>query len=141
MPAVANIVINDAEATPVAHTFEPAKTTADYAFWEDRDVGIYIGNKKLTLQLTRPSGNGNVGNRNLRLMVKLDIPRMEVLSNSTVSGIAPAPTVAYRSTAEIMFTLPERSTAQERKNLRSMLAQALGNSQIADAIDKLSVPY
>lgn len=141
MAAIANIVINDGEATPVAHTFEPAKTTADYAFWEDRDAGIYIGNKKLTVQLSRPSGNGNVGNRNLRVMIKIEVPRMETLSNSTVSGIMPAPTVAYRSVAEMNFTLPERSTLQERKNLRAFVAQLMGNGQIADVIDKLSIPY
>lgn len=142
MAAIGNIVVNDGEATPVAHTFEPAKTTADFAFWEDRDAGIYIGNKKVTVQLTRPQGNGNVGNRNLKLLIKLEIPRLEVTSNSTVTGIAPAPTVAYRLVGEMMFTIPERSTAQERKNLRTMMHLMLsGNAQIADAIDKLSVPY
>lgn len=141
MPAISNVAIQDGEATPVTHTFEPAKTTADYAFWEDRDAGIYIGNKKLTLVLSRPQGNGNIGNRNLKLTMKLEIPRMQTLSNSTVSGIMPAPTVAYRHVADVTFTFPERGTMQERVNLRVLLRSALSNVQITDAIDKLAIPY
>jgi hypothetical protein len=141
MPAISNIVISDGEATPVAHTFEPARTAADIAFYEDRDAGIYIGNKKITVQMDRPQGNGNVGNRNLKLRVKLEMPRLETLSNSTASGITPAPTVAYRLVAEILFTLPERSTAQERKNLRTLLRNLTGDPQVVDAVEKLAVAY
>lgn len=140
MPAIASITANDGETPAVSHTFEPAKTTADYAFWEDRDAGIYVGNKKLTLELIRPKGNGNVGNRNLQLKVRLELPRLEVLGNSS-SGITPPPTVAYRLAAEIVYTLPERSTQQERKNLRALTANLISSLQFTDAVEKLAIPY
>lgn len=141
MPAIASIAVQDGEATPVTHTFEPAKTTADYALYEDRDAGIYIGNKKFTMTLDRPTGNGNVGNRNLKLRLKLEVPRLEVLSNSTVSGIAPAPTVAYRHVAELVMTLPERGSKQERINVRALFRNILGHAQVLGAIDDLSIAY
>jgi hypothetical protein len=141
MPAVANVVILDGETTPVSHTFEPAKTTADYVLYEDRDAGIYIGNKKLVVTITRPQGNGNVGNRNVKVNVRLEVPRLENVSNSTVTGIAPAPTVAYRHMGDVTFTCPERGTKQERINLRALFRSALGHAQVMDAIDNLAVAY
>lgn len=141
MPAVSSVSINDGAATPVAHVFEPAKATADLVLYEDRDAGIYIGNKKLTMSITRPSGNGNVGNRNIKMHLKLEVPRLETVSNSTVSGIAPAPTIAYRQTAEVVFTFSERGTIQERIDLRVLLRNALANLQVTSSLDTLSIPY
>lgn len=141
MSAIANIVVNDGLATPVAHTFAPAKTQADMAVLEDRISGIYIGYNRLTYQLTRPTGSSNGATRNLKLSIKIETPKLEVVSNSTVSGISPAPTISYRPVAEVLATFPERSTLQDRKDLLAFLKNVLANAFSTDAFEKFELPY
>lgn len=141
MSAIANIVINDGQATPVAHTFAPAKTVSDFALLEDRASGVYIGYNKLTFALTRPTGPSKEATRNLKLSIKIETPKMEVVSNSTISGILPAPTVSYRPVAELVCTIPERSSLQDRKDLQALMKNLLANSFVTDAFEKFELPY
>lgn len=141
MAAIANMVINDGQATPVANTFAPAKTQADYALLEERSAGIYIGFKKLTLKLTRPTSASQSATRNLKLSVKIETPKLETVSNNTISGIAPAPTISYRPVAELLVTFPERCSLQDRKDLQAFMKNALSNSFVTDAFEKYELPY
>jgi hypothetical protein len=141
MGAIANIVINDGQGTPVAHTFAPAKTEADYALLEDRSAGIYIGFNKLTFSLTRPNGPSQQATRNLKLSIKIETPKLEVVSNSTVSGISPAPTISYRPVVELVATFPERSSLQDRKDLQAYIKNVLSNAFVTDAFEKFELPY
>lgn len=141
MAAIANIVINDGQTTPVAHTFAPAKTQADMALLEDRTAGIYIGYNKLTFMLTRPTGPSKEATRNLKLSVKIETPKLETVSNNTVSGIAPAPTISYRPVVELICTFPERSSLQDRKDLQAYIKNVLSNSFVTDAFEKYELPY
>lgn len=141
MPAIANVVINDGQTTPVAHTFQPAKSTADYSMYEDRILGQYIAFPRLHLTMVRPSGGeSKVANRDLKVVCLLDVPELETLGNSD-SGLTPAPTVAYRGKVKVEFTLPMRATAQQRKNLRAYMVNALQNAVLVDAVDNLSMPW
>lgn len=142
MAAIANIVLNDAQATPVAHTFAPAKTPSDGALWEDRSASQYIGFNKLTMTLTRPNGPTNTtANRNLKLNIKLETPKLENVTNSTVSGIAPAPTVSYRPVLDVTVTCPERCSLQDRKDLQKYALQLFSNSFVTDLFEKYEVAY
>lgn len=141
MSAIANIVINDGQGTPVAHTFAPAKTQADWALLEDRAAGLYIGYNKLTFDLKRPTGESRQASRNLKLSIKVETPKLEVVSNSTVSGIAPAPTISYRPTAELVVTFPERCSLQDRKDLQAYIKNLLSNTFVTDAFEKYELPY
>ncbi len=141
MSAIANVVINDGQGTPVAHTFAPAKTQADWALLEDRTAGIYIGYNKLTFSLTRPSGDSRSASRNLKLSVKIETPKLENVTNSTISGIAPAPTISYRPVVELIATFPERCSLQDRKDLQAYLKNALSNAFVTDAFEKYELPY
>jgi len=146
MAAIANIVINDGLATPVAHTFAPAKTQADMALLEDRTSAsnpaqLYIGFNKLTMTLVRPTGNSGSATRNIKASIKIETPKLETVSNSTVSGIAPAPTVSYRPVAELMLTLPERCSLQDRKDLQAFLKNLLSNTFVTDLFEKYELPY
>lgn len=141
MAAIANIVLNDAQATPVAHTFAPAKTQADMAVLEDRSAGVYIGFNKLTFMLSRPQGASKTSNRNLRLVIRVETPKMEVVSNNTISGISPAPTVSYRPVAELSITFPDRCSLQDRKDLQKYVLQLLSNSFVTNAVENYELPY
>lgn len=141
MPQIGNIVLADAQATPVTHTFAPAKTQADMALLEDRSAGLYVGYGKLMFSLTRPQGASKTSNRNLRLQIRVETPKLEVVSNNTVSGISPAPTVSYRPVAVLEMTFPDRCSLQDRKDLQKYLIQLLQNSFVTSAFEDYELPY
>lgn len=67
MGAVTNIVINDAQATPVAHTFVPLAPDAKGVWWfEDQSPASPIGYKRISLSLTRPPVGVAGENSNIR---------------------------------------------------------------------------
>lgn len=143
MAQIANIVLNDAATTPVAHTFSPSRqgffNGLDVAEYEDRasNTGIPVGFYRFSLNVSRP----NRDRKSYRIALKLSIPVMEVTSNSTVSGIAPAPTVAYTPLAQVEVVIPDRASQQSRKDLRKMLYEALASSAVVSAIENLDFPH
>jgi hypothetical protein len=142
LSAIANIVLNDAAATPVAHTFNPSRQGlvggSQVAEYEDRVVnaGIPVGFFRLNLDFSRPQPQ----RRSYRIKLKLETPVLENTSNSTVTGIAPAPTVSYVPLAQVDVVIPERASLQVRKDLRKMLYEALNNAQVVSAIENLDPP-
>lgn len=124
MPAAANIVLADAQATPVTHTFVPLGPDAQGLFWfEDQSLASPIGYWRISMELKRPPNpkpGEDSSKRVLRAKIGLHEPILENVSNSTVSGIAPAPTLSYTPRCFSEYVLPERSSLQNRKDLRKM---------------------
>lgn len=126
MPSFAPITIPDAQSTPVDHTFSPARIETSggkvIAIWEDRSSGVIVGYWRLRLE-TNPKN----ANRMLKTRIVLERATLETLSNNTSSGINPAPTLAYYTTATAEFWSHERSTLAERSDVLKILAYALGS--------------
>lgn len=141
MSAISSIVINDGMGVPVAHTFAPAKASDDFAQFEDRVSGIYVGYNKLTLSLQRPKGPANVSNRNLKGSIKIETPKMETTSNNTIAGIAPAPTISYRPVVELNVTFPDRCNLQDRKDLLAYIKNVLSNAHVVTFFENYELPY
>lgn len=140
MPAIGNIVIADGQATPVNHTFSPVGISADnVATFNDRSAGIPIGYNALTMSLRQPSKNGSA--RNFKAQLKLVLPTLEVTSPSTSTGIQPAPTKAYDCMAVVEFVLPERSSLQNRKDLLTLLKNALATTVTTAVVQDLENVY
>jgi len=143
--AASNIVLADALATPVNHTFVPLGPDASGVFWfEDQSQASPIGYWRISYQLKRPSvgqSGQSSASRTYRAVIGLHEPILETVSNNTVSGIAPAPTVSYvpRSFAE--FVMPERSSLQNRKDLRKMTYNLLNEAQLVSLVESLVTPY
>lgn len=143
MGAIANVVLNDAAATPVAHTFNPSRqglvNGSQIAEFEDRTVnaGVAVGFYRLSMDFSRPSAQ----RRSYRIKLKLETPQLENVTNSTVSGIAPAPTISYVPIAQADVVIPERATLQARKDLRKMFYEMFNNAQVVAAIENLDAPY
>lgn len=147
MPAAANIVLADAQATPVNHTFIPLGPNPGDAttfVFEDQSQASAIGYWKLLIQIKRPnvakSGESSES-RVSRAVISLYEPILETVSNSTVSGITPAPTLSYVPRAFAEFVIPERASLQNRKDLRKMLAAALAETTVIAAIENLQSFY
>lgn len=137
-----NITLTDAETVPVNRVFEPSRVAADFVQYEHRSNEIYIGYDKITYQVVRPTGPLVEGqNRNLKLHMKLETPMLKTVSTGgTSAGYTAGPAVDYRLVAEIKFTMPEQCTKQDRKNLRSMLDDWLGESDSLLFIHDYDIP-
>jgi hypothetical protein len=137
-----NIVLADAQATPVNHTFVPMGRDKNGVYWfEDQSATSAIGYWKISVELVKPavaSAKQNSEGRTVRVKVALHEPVLETVSNNTISGIAPAPTVSYVPRSYQEFVLPERATLQNRKDLRKMAASLLAESQVTSVIETLA---
>ena len=147
MPAFAALTINDGKATPVAHTFSPARIDEKgVASFFDRSGGIAIGFPRLSVRLTEPvpakAGQAsNAKSRFYRATVTVDVPILESTSAATGSGIAPAPTVAYVHSSRTTLDLPERGNLADRNDLVAYTVNALGNTTVKSVIQNLESFY
>jgi hypothetical protein len=137
-----SIVLADAQATPVNHTFTPVGLDAKGTYWfEDSSAPNAIGNWRISVEIQRPpvaAAKQNSEGRTFRYKVGVHEPVLETLSNSTSSGILPAPTISYVMRSYHEFVMPERSSLLDRKNLRKMSAGVLGDAQILGIIENLT---
>ncbi len=139
MAQIANIVINDGKATPVAHTFAPV-TSSDpngVAVWTDRASGVAVGFPVVTLKLRAPVK----GSRVYKLTSKVKLPVLNVTSPSTGSGIQPLPSVAYNIEANIEFVMPEASLLADRKDFFAYVKNYLANAVWTQAVENLEEVY
>lgn len=142
MAAVANMVINDGQATPVAHTFVPISFRNGVWLFEDQSGTSPIGFNKITYSLTRPdpTTSGNSKNRDSRCVIKVWVPVLETLGVSD-AGITPPPTISYVLGSAHEFRIPERSSPQNRKDLRAYSRNVLDNALVIDMLENLRASY
>lgn len=142
MPQAVNIVLADALATPVNHTFVPNgldPVTGIYTL-TDYSVTNEIGAWRVTIQVVEPKAarpGESSNNRVRRVRVGLHEPILETLSNNA-AGFLPAPTVAYICRTTTEYILPERGNLQNRKDLRKMNYNLQNNALVVDVIENLS---
>lgn len=137
MAAVADIVISDAQATPVAHTFTPARQSGDIFTWTDRVAGVVAGFRVISIG-TRFATIANSGQK---VTIKIVDPRLAQTSPSSGSGVQPNPVAAYSTMATIEFLLPPAADLQARKDILAYVKNLLANSQVTAMIQDLSAPY
>lgn len=137
MAAIANIVINDGQATPVAHTFYPQASDPDAVYRESLSGIALIGNgtMKATVKLSSAAEGLN------RVRLVLALPALETVTAQNSAGYTAAPKVAYTNTASMDFILPNRGTTAQRKDLRVLCSNLLLNAQVIDIIENLNRPY
>lgn len=141
MPVASNIVLADALATPVNHTFIPMGRDKNGVFWfEDQSQSNAIGYWKISVDIKKPASapaGSNSNGRSYRATVGLHEPILENVSNSTISGIAPAPTISYTPRVITEFVMPERTALIDRKNLRKMVANLINDANVVAVVENL----
>jgi hypothetical protein len=139
MAAIAPIAVNDGQATPVTHTYNPVQTGDLATFKRNGDTAVpVVGFESVVLSLKEANGSSEAVNR---AKVTLRIPVLETPTGGTPSGYVAPPRVAYFMMATLEFILPNRSTAGQRKDLRYLAGNLLTNSQVIALIDTLERPY
>lgn len=137
MPAFAAITLNDGASTPVAHTFGQNTQEGLVSTFADRSGGISVGYPTITIQSSIPSKTSRL----YKVRAKVVLPVLETVSNSTFSGIAPAPTKAYDMTCVMEFFLPERSTLQNRKDIKAFAKNLLADALMTALVETQETIY
>ncbi len=137
MAALADIVLNDGQATPAAHTFAVVSNVNGVQTYEELNPDASVGNRRITLSL-RPPVNGSV---NYKATLKIWNPKLEVSSPSTSSGYQPAPKVAYTVACTMDITIPQRSALADRKDETAFMKNLLSNAQVTDILNNLVAPH
>lgn len=131
MPAIAALTLADGQTTPVNHTFSPLGTSLGIAKWVDRVAGIAIGFPQITMSIKEPSTKGS---QNYKVVRKVVLPVLDISSPSTSTGIQPAPSRAYELINVSEWTLPARSTNQQRADLLAFCKNFDANIIFTDAV-------
>lgn len=136
MSAAANIVVNDGQGTPAAHTFQPIGPDKNGVWWFEELLGVPLLNRRISVELVQngPSNAGsNAGQTTYRAKIGIHLPTGETLGTSD-NGLTPPPTVAYVLRSQHEFIESGRSTLAERSDLLAFAANVLANSQIVDLV-------
>lgn len=136
MAAQANVVINDGKATPLAHTFVARGASEKLAQYKETASGISIGMPALTLAVKETNGDSG----KTVVDIRLSVPVMEVISGAD-GGYTPSPKVAYTLWGIGSFTLPNRSTLADRKDILALFKNALANAAVTSAVQDLERPF
>lgn len=127
MATIADIILNDGAATPVAHTFKVKSNDMGVSRFEDRASGIPVG---FGLMIVKTEETANVR----KVMLEYKLPTLEAVSGANAAGFTPAASVAYVTRVKVEFFLPQRGTTQERKNVLAFLSNGLSNTTIKSII-------
>jgi hypothetical protein len=136
MSAAANIVVNDGQGTPAAHTFIPIGPDSSGTWWFEEQTGVPLLNRRISVSLTfnGPSGAGsNAGAQTYRAKIGIHLPTGETLGTSD-NGLTPPPTVAYVLRSQHEFLESGRSTLAERSDLLAFAKNVLADTQIVDLV-------
>jgi hypothetical protein len=129
MPAIAALTINDGQAAPVAHTFNPVTTDGSKASWADRSPTIPAGFRQISFETLSPSGS--------RTVYRITAGYM----NPTVAAVSGIDTVVRYSSAQVTLNIHPDSTLQERKDLLAYVANSLGLATWKTAVENLEPFY
>jgi hypothetical protein len=143
MPQIVPIVINDGASTPVAHTLSPIGKDDKGVFWFEQTTPTpvnQLGAKRIGYQQTRVLDANKQLTGSSRASYSLSVPTLETVANNS-AGITPPPTLAYKEVARLSFDLPERSTPQERKDTRVLMANLMASAMMIANVDTLQPSY
>lgn len=137
MAAIAPIAIQDGQAAPVTHTFNPINSVPPTYRRNGVAGQATIAQERLVVKVVNPKNISGV----TRVQLELVVPVSELPTGGTSSGYTAPPAVAHEMKAKVELFFAARSDSAGRKDLRKLLANALNDAQIAAAIDNLETPY
>lgn len=136
MSQVADIILNDGQATPVAHTFNPTRVASNLVTYHDKSSGVIAGYPQITLGNRLPTKD----NGNYKASARVRVPVLETAATAA-SGFTPGPTVAYSLVGNIDLVIPERATLAERQDLQAYMQNLIANAVFADLSESMDLPY
>lgn len=134
MPQMASITINDGQATPVAHTFDPSGLDRNgVSLYHDRSGGVPLGFPKVSLNLS--GGNGQTSM--YRVKANIDVPVLKQVSGSTPAGYSPGPSIDYVVRGHMEFVIPSQSSAADRADILAYAKDLLAAAVVTSMVENL----
>lgn len=140
MSAQANIVINDGQASPVAHTFNSRGASPALASYLETVGGIGIGMPIITIGSSR-KGKGSASV--YRTEARITVPILKTVNGSD-GGYTPIPAVAFNLFAKVEFVAPDQCSLQNRKDIfayvKNLLSLADGSNPVRQSLVDFDIP-
>lgn len=140
MTVASQIVLADAQETPVNHTFLPIGKDDKGTMWfTDTSVDSPVGYGRISVELKSPvpiRAGQSSADRSYRMRIGLHRPVLQ--ETNYVLGNVPAPTVAYIPRSFVEYIIPERSSLQDRKNLRKMMFNLQNDANLIAVVEGLN---
>lgn len=121
MANITTIVVPDAAATPVNHTFTPVKTNGESAVFLEQSSASSIGYWPMTLIQRAPLAGST--EKVYRSKLSLAVP---IVYNETINGVN-RPSLGYTLRCNVEFVVPQEAVLQDRKNLRKLVVGILND--------------
>lgn len=129
MPAIAALAINDGQAAPVSHTFNPVTTDGSKAQWADRSPSIPAGFRSISHEIVGPNGTRTVHKASLGFMIPVVV---------NVDGVD---TVVRYNSGQIILNVHPESLLQERKDLLAYMVNTMSNASMKTSVENLEPFY
>lgn len=137
MAQATTIVLADALAAPVNHTFIPIGPQGSYDMvFEDQSQPSPNGYWRIGYRFERPTAQQKLAGATMRIRVHLMEPVLEAISPAA-SGLTQPPTVAYVPKVETTYIFSDRSSVQVRKDLRKMNWNLQNEAQLVAMVESL----
>lgn len=134
MPSIANITAFGGESTPISHTFTAEEIEKTVSAWVAKWKEVSLTTPEYAL--TRVTARITTSKEGVkRIAVRVSLPVMESVSGQNSSGYTAPAKVAYEETAEFVMYAHPRSTVANRRLVRQMLVNIVGNVQTSVAAD------
>lgn len=129
MAVIANLVLNNGAATPVAKTFTPMDASS-LAKWADQTVnsGLPAAANVVTMSHT---DKGKIHTK-----VRIELPVMYAVTGATAEGFTPQPKVAYKLVANLDLVAEGVSSEANRADLLAFASNVLASAPVKDAFNK-----
>jgi len=130
------LTLTDAAGTPVNRSFPLVQSSPDLSIWKDYSTngGYPVGAGSASLSL-KENGNGTS-----RLQGKLVLPSLETVAGDTGLGFTPVPTKAFECIGSFDLVFPNRSSLQNRKDLKAMFIDLLSDALVTAAVENFVHP-
>lgn len=137
MAQIASITINDGQATPVAHVFNPVQSVPPTFRRNGVSGQSVIAQERLLIKTLLANTVKGVN----KVQIEMVVPVVEVPAGGAATGYVAPPAIAHELRVKMEFYFHQRSEKVGRKDLRVMAANLLQNALVASAIDDLEQPY
>lgn len=134
MSALANIVVPDAAATPVNHTFAPQGRNGSVARWKEKLAALAVGWWDLAMNLREPIN----GNKQYRFTFDLGIPTTKTYTDTSGNSQT---VVDYVTRYQLTAILPANGTLQSRKDARKIFVGIMNDAQVIDQVENLAQAF
>lgn len=125
MPTMASIVLNDAQTTPVAHTFLPMSLRNDIGSYQDNASGTVVTWPTITIS-ARPASSTNAGHKTT---LKLVFPHAPILDPSDPYCCVPQGSALPSSSFTVEITRSNAASAADFATVLKYLQEVVLDNQ------------